>query len=648
MKPAGGKTWFTAAELAELALPGLARTKRKVNERAQGEGWPFRTDMAGLPLCRPRQGRGGGLEYHMDVLPAAARAALASRGVSIVADVRPVPESSASSRWRWFEGQSDKVKAEARRRAGIIASVDAYERAGLTRSAAVATVSARASVGASTLWSWLALVEGVTPADRLPFLAPQHAGGGAEAEVDATVWQYLFSDYLRPEQPTWSSCYRRATELATSMGVTLPHAKTLFRKLEREFDGRLIIAQRQGAEALRRSLPPQMRSVMDLHAMEAVNIDGHKFDVFCRWPDGRVGRPLMVAIQDLYSRKMLAWRIDESESALATRMVFADLFRNWGIPKKCLLDNGRAFASKMITGGAKTRFRFKIKDDDPTGVLTALGVEIHFALPYRGQSKPIERAFRDMCDAIAKHPSFAGAYTGNRPDAKPENYGSKAVPIEDFRRMVDACLAEHNRREGRRTETARGRSFDATFAESYAAAPIGKATAEQLRLTLLTAEDRPVDRQTSVITLEGNRYWAPELSAYAGKRVVVRFDPDNLHDEVHVYAREGQFIATAPVIAAVGFFDKASAGARRKLESNARKLARELAAQHELLKASDLAAMLPDYEDETPAPQPTVIRPVRHRGQTAVMRQERVEEAETRANVLDRMSVGIGRLRAVT
>lgn len=94
----------------------------------------------------------------------------------------------------------------------------------------------------------------------------------------------------------------------------------------------------------------------------------------------------MVTIQDIYSRKILAWRIDESESALSTRLVFADLFVKWGIPKHCLLDNGRAFASKTITGGAKTRFRFKIKDEEPTGVLTALGIIIHWATPYRGQS----------------------------------------------------------------------------------------------------------------------------------------------------------------------------------------------------------------------------------------------------------------------
>ncbi len=614
----GGKTWYTAAELAELALPGLAKSKRKVNERARAEGWALRTDGAGRALAQPRQGRGGGLEYHVDVLPAAARAALASLGVAAIADVSDTPEPAAARLWRWFEGTNAATKAEAKRRAGVIALVERYEAAGLTRSAAVATSATRCDVGASTLWGWLALVEGVAPADRLPHLAPRRSGGGAEAAIDAGAWQVLLSDYLRPEKPTFSACYWRMLKgYAEPRGLAVPHERTLRRKLDREIDGRLVVARREGAEALRRTLPAQQRTVLGLHALEAINIDGHKWDVFVRWPDGRIGRPMMVAVQDLYSRKILAHRIDESENALATRLVFADTFRDYGIPAHCLLDNGRAFASKMITGGAKSRFRFKIKDEEPTGVLTALGVQIHWATPYRGQSKPIERAFRDMCDAIARHPAFAGAWTGNRPDAKPENYASAAIPIDEFRRIVALGIAAHNAKPGRRTETAQGRSFDDAFAESYAAAPIGRATAEQLRLALLTAEDRTCDRQTAVITIEGNRYWCEALSAYAGEKLTVRFDPDDLHTEVHAYDRDGRFIGTAPVIAATGFFDKASAGKRRAQEAELRRTVKEQARLADLLDAQTLAAMLPAELDDGAPVVPAVVRPVRHRGQTA-------------------------------
>ena len=77
--------------------------------------------------------------------------------------------------------------------------------------------------------------------------------------------------------------------------------------------------------ALRKLLPPQKRSVADLHAMELVNIDGLNWDVFVRFPDGRIARPMMIAIQDVFSRKFLSWRIGESESAIETRLCFADL-----------------------------------------------------------------------------------------------------------------------------------------------------------------------------------------------------------------------------------------------------------------------------------------------------------------------------------
>ncbi|MFZ5747668.1 MAG: transposase domain-containing protein [Pseudomonadota bacterium] len=617
MKPGGGKEWHTAAELAELALPGMPRTKRKMNERAGAECWALRQDDAGRPLARRREARGGGVEYHIDVLPPAARAALVARGVAAIAHVADAPETSATGRWRWYEAQTDKTKAEAHRRAQIVAMVESYERVGLTRSAAVVNAAARHEIAPSTVWRWIADIDGIAPADRLPFLAPRRDRGGKTAEIDAQAWNIFLSDYLRPEKPTLAECYRRTEKWAAANGVTLPHRKTFARRIERDVDPMLVTAKRNGAEALRRTLPAQERTVMDLHAMEAVNIDGHKFDVFVEWEDGTIARPMMVAIQDLYSRKMLAWRVARSENSVDTRLAIADLLRNWGIPAHFVLDNGRAFASKWITGGAPNRFRFKVKDDEPLGVLTALGIAIHWATPFRGQSKPIERAFRDLTDIIARHPITAGAYTGNKPDAKPENYGQKAVPIAQFRALVDRGIAAHNARPGRRTETAHGRSFDDAFAESYAAAPVGRASEDQLRLALLTAEQCRCDRRNAEVRLEGNRYWAPELADHMGKPVTIRFDPDNLHSAVHVYTRTGEFVCTAPVLSPEGFFDKAGAQKRRKQEQELRRRVRDAAELEQLLDARTVAALL---SEDQPLPETVpskVARPVRHRGQTA-------------------------------
>lgn len=652
MKLGGGKDWFTAAELADLRLPGMPATKRKVNERARDEAWALRTSPDGVPLARARQGRGGGIEYHRDVLPTAARAMLAARGIEAVADVSASPEPKVAQLWARYEQASAALKAKAKARLGAIQLVEKYVAAGLNKSASVASAAARSSVSSAALWEWLALVDGIHPSDRLAYLTPRQGGGGAPVEIDGDLWQLLISDYLRPECPSFTSCYRRVASIAEARRLPMPIERTLRRRFDKEIPEALIVAKRKGADALRQLLPPQKRSVMDLHAMEAVNIDGHRWDVFVRWPDGRIGRPMMVAIQDLYSRKFLAWRIDESESALSTRLVFADLFANWGIPAKCLMDNGRAFASKTISGGAKSRFRFKIKEDEPTGVLTAFGIEICWALPFRGSSKPIERGFRDFCDSIARHPAFAGAWTGNTIDAKPENYASRAIPLDDFKAVVDAGIAEHNRREGRRTETARGRSFDATFDESYAIAPIGRATPEKLRLALLTAEEVRCDRKTGMITFADNRYWCDALADHAGDKVTIRFDPDNLHGEIHVFTRDDVFIATAACWAPVGFFDKASADARGKQEAKLRATARDLERQHQLLDAATIAALLPTYEDEGPAPSPSVVRPVRARGRAtaaaaAVQRRELLDHQAEQAAQRDVMSAGLKRLRLV-
>lgn len=647
----GGKSFFTAAELAEMKLPGLS-SKRKINERAKDERWVLKFDKLGAPLHRERRGRGGGVEYHVDLLPAAARVELAKRGLAGVAEVHagPPPELQPASLWPWFEAQTDKVKAEAKRRLAILDALDRAERAGMTRTAAVALVSGDYGVSSATLWGWFRLVTGVAPSDRLPHLAPRRKGGGVEVEIDDTIWTILKSDWLRAEKPTFESCYQRALLVATSRGLTLPCVRTLKRRLEREVPAAVVLLRREGPDAVRQVLPAQRRSVEQLHALELVNIDGHKWDVFVRFPNGEIGRPIMVAIQDVYSRKLLAWRFGDTESAVLTRLAFADLFRNYGIPKGCLLDNGRAFASKWITGGAKTRFRFKIREDEPTGLLPGVGINPHWALPYRGSSKPIERTFGigGIAGDAAKHPAFAGAYTGNSPENKPHNYNEKnAIDWDVFVRVANSEIARLNAKPNRATEMGKGiHSFDDVFNASYANAIISKAGEEQLRLALLTADDVSTDRKTGEIRYLDNRYWAPELSQIAGDRVVVRFDPDDLTLPMHVYSRDGRPLVSAPLVSAVQFLDVQAAKTRMRQEREHRKAVRQAEKLQNLMDAADIAAMLPRHENAA-VPEPTVMRPVRHRGSAATAARPIAAEVQEQLDVRDRIGAAVRKLRIV-
>ena len=646
----GGKNWFTAAELADMALPGLPGTKRKVNERADRENWALSVDDNGTPRARPRKGRGGGLEYHLSLLPDAAKAELVRRGIAWVPanDEYAVAVTRQAHGWAWYELQSDKVKAEAQRRAGVLDMVDAFEAAGMGRTAAVNATAQAQKIGAGTLFNWLRLVNGVAREDRLPALAPRRKGGGREADVDAGAWEQLKSDYLRPEQPTFSSCYWRTVHgYAAPRGITLPSEKTLMRKLAREVDPRLVIAMRKGMDAIKAMVPAQQRTVAHLHAMEHVNIDGHKFDVFVRFPDGRIERPILVGIQDVYSRMMLAWRVGDTESALLTRLAFADLFKRWGVPKRVTMDNGRAFASKWISGGIENRYRFKIREEEPLGLLPSLGIGISWTLPYSGQSKPIERAWRDCADMIAKDPRCAGAWSGNHVDNKPENYRERAVPLADFLEIVEQGMHIHNERTGRQTETTRGGSFADTFMKSFAVSPVGKATEEHMRLALLTGEQLRADRKSGFVTIAENRYWSPQLSKHASQLLTVRFDPDDLSQPIHVYDNGGQFLCTAERWAASRFDDMGQAKRTAKLRGDIRKSVRRQREIEQLLSAEEVAANMRMRQRTEDKPEAAVIRPARFRGNTALKPISEGSQETSHDQVMGQLSSVIGRMRLV-
>lgn len=545
--------WWTAEEIAAAGLPDLPGSKRGVNDLATRNDW--RSTPA---FARRRAGKGGGWEYSWQLFPQRARRKL-------LLDAAPLPDArpARDEAWAWFESLPATVQGKARERLHIIQAVEAMERAD-GRYMAVASVAKLRGIGARTIWDWLALIEGVRPDDRLAYLAPRHRAattrGAPRRDCDPEFFDLLKSDYLRLEAPPFTDCYRRSVRVATAKGWAILPLQTMRRRMDEAVSAVTQVLARQGIDAVRRLYPVQVRDKTCLGSLEAVNADFHKFDVFVAWPGAKgeadqILRPQMVAFQDIFSGRILAWRVDVSPNSTAVLLCAGDMITDWGIPEHVLLDNGREFAAKSITGGASTRYRFKVKEDDIPGLFTALGCTIHWATPYSGQSKPIERAFRDMCQSIAKDPRLAGAYTGNTPLAKPENYGSRAVPLEAFLTVVAEGIEEHNTRQGRRSEVAWGRSFAEVFDESYAARPIRKATDAQRRLWLLGAEGIKTHKSTGAVWFQGNEFWDVWLQDHADTRVVIRFDPANFWDGVHIYSAAGAYLGHAPVRQKAGFFD---------------------------------------------------------------------------------------------
>lgn len=599
--------WFSARAIADAH--GVS--KRSIERRAESGCWP----------SRPRTGRGGGSEYPYSALPPATQIALARR-------YAPPPINATHARKaKWTEAriqaaherydcakQSLKDAAQLRLRAlrAVMHLVDGGMGVLAARELVARQLSDEGTPAtAATIARWQDMVDGAHYSDWMFLLVPAYTGRTKTAEMSEQAWDVFKADYLRLEQPSAQACYDRLARIAQAQGwPALPSLRTFTRRLTAELPRQVLVLAREGEEALMRTYPAQERHTGDLAAMSAANADGHRFDVFVRTPDGtRIVRPIIVGWQDIYSRKMLAWRLGETESSDLVRLSFADMVAEYGAPEEVWLDNGRSFAAKILTGGTPNRYRFKVKDEDPRGIITALVQRVHWVTPYHGQAKPIERAWRDFCDRIAKHPAFAGAYVGNNPTAKPENYGSRAVEWDAFEAVVREEIIAHNARTGREAKACAGRSFDATFAASYAKAPVRKASAEQLRTLLLASTAVTASAVDGSVHLAGNRYWCEALARHAGRKVVLRVDPMRLHTGVHVYGLDNAYLGYADCVASVGFADSNAAREHTRARKNYRRAAKDMLEAERRMDAAQVAAQMPS---ELPPELPTasVIAPL--------------------------------------
>jgi transposase InsO family protein len=594
------KVYFTAAECASL----LGCNERSFRRIAEKRGWKKDKSKARLranaTAGRPQW------EYHFSLFDDDLQARLLVVHGAAANDTR---SQNQNQLWQAYEAAPRKQKSIAQYRLDILCEIDhLVKNAGLTETAATACISSQHDISSASIWNWKTLVKGVNRSDWLAALLPQYVSTAKRADIHPDAWDWFVSDYLRPEEPKITACYRRLIEQASKRDWgEIPHERSLRRRLKAEVPRAVQILKRKGRDKAKTLLPAQRRTVKGLHAMEAVNMDGHRFDVFVNWAGHEKPiRPMLIALQDIYSRKIVAWRLDDSENKETVRLVIGDMVETWGIPDVITMDNGRAFASKWISGGFSNRFRFKVNETDPDGLLYKLGIEVHWAQPGHGQAKPIERAFGDLAEAIAKHPLCAGAYTGNNPIDKPASYGTKVVDQDVFKALVDQEIAAHNARQGRRTEMAQGRSFDDAFAESYENAIVRRPSQAQKAFWLMAADRIRCQRGSGEIHFEGNRYWHDALNQYDGKQVIIRFDPDNLHQPIRVYDASDVFICEAKNIADVGFYDKREARLHARDVKSLLKATRDKADMIAKLDAAELGRLSEAGKLEEQPEKPTI------------------------------------------
>lgn len=619
------KEWWTTQEL--LGAGDLPTSVEGLIKRAQREAWPFR-----------KRETGKGFEYHISSLPESTRVALVL-AAQPQREAPAAPESATTANycvqalWQRYEKVTADMRNSAQLRVAALRHFYELTASGLSKTDAMAATVKEHGFTRPSLYRWLKKVQSFHRSDWAAVLVSDYKGIAKNADFSKEAWEFLKADYLRLEKPALAACYHRLQRAAAEHGWQIPTLRTVERWVDKKIDLQTKIFKREGELALMTRFPAMQRTVMQLYATQAINGDGYQHNVFVKFSDGVILRPKTWFWQDVFSRKILAYRVDESENTDTIRLSFGDLVEQFGIPEHVTIDNTRAAANKVMTGGNGQRHRGIVKEEDPDGIFKLLNIDVHWTSINRagtqakghGQAKPIERAFGigGLGEYVDKHPAFAGAYTGENPTAKPENYGKTAIPVETFVAVLNQEIIAWNAKSGRRTEMAMGmHSFDQVFEHSYAQAPIRKATAEQRRLWLLASEAVTVKKDGTFTLAAGakvgqgsdgrNRYYAPELQAIGElkQKIVVRFEPYQLHEKVYAYTLDGRFIAEALCQEAFGFYDTAAGRAYNKARRQFIKAAKQAAHAELKMDMAELQKHLPKPELPSDA-EAKVVRPAR-------------------------------------
>jgi hypothetical protein len=147
--------------------------------------------------------------------------------------------------------------------------------------------------------------------------------------------------------------------------------------------------------------------------------DHHLFDFVIKHK-GRIFRPWLTRFDDMRSRYICGWHIDIIPNTLTILRALSMAVENCGTFGNLLIDNGKDFRSHWFAGNAWKQNKMKLDKetcDLIEGVLHDCGTLAHFCIPYRGQSKPIERAFRTDIELFEKRmETYVGSNTATRPD----------------------------------------------------------------------------------------------------------------------------------------------------------------------------------------------------------------------------------------
>ncbi len=515
------KRWMTISEIASAGLPGLPASARGVAKMAATQGWAQRAGQA-----RKRKGRGGGMEFAIEVLPKAALAALLSREADMATESVQPPSRSDDV----LQG-AERDRRDAR--LWVLTALDDFAAAngiGITDAAALfpdawntglieAPELVRLYVPTTSrarLFAWRALRRdqcddalGLDLRGRPTIIETAVDGQAAGAALGAIAKQ----PFLSASQLHEYLSDRFGDDLRATTVRTWQRAR---RRLEDRHRNALLAVRD----------PDRYRSTVEHSATASTRafglndlwqIDASPADVMLL---GKRRHSIYACI-DIWSRRTLIM-VTETPRAAAVAMLLRAAILAWGVPRRIKTDNGSDFTAHAIAR-----------------LFTALGIEWELSAPYDPKSKGnVERVIGTFQRDLATCPGFIGHSVADRKVIENRKAFSKRLGMDDaelfdvqmdlpeFQAWCDKWASEVY---ATRPHSALGRGMTPMLkAASWPGdvARIEDTHALDILLAPIAGKDgvRTVTKQGLRI---GNEYYQT-AAAWPGDEVLVRMDPADL------------------------------------------------------------------------------------------------------------------------
>jgi len=395
-------------------------------------------------------------------------------------------------------------------------------------------------------------------------------------EIGTKAYRYFAGLYLNDSTRSVAACWLCAKGYALDMmtrinpsnidefAKTFPHETTFLRAIEKEYGESYIHLQRYGYESWNRTFAPYIeRDDSDVKAGEAWVSDHHQLDEM--WIASQEGltqldrdaiaaiarmktsldesqqRPWFTCWRDYKTGFILSWTLSfDAPNADRVLDTLATAIERHGRPLEIIIDNGKDYRAYDVAGG-RTKKKIHVEERKVRSIVSVLGIKARFVWPYHGQSKPIERDFRDFTTFKAK---FTEGYTGRNTVERPESLKvqtkRKALLnfVEGFR-ALDAFIETVIHRYSSRGKNLRGRSRLQAWTDEF----VGLERVQPDVLALLRMRtSKTVCIRRNGISYKGTHWWADWMERFKSTedglafRVYLRLPFDASREDAWVFS----------------------------------------------------------------------------------------------------------------